>query len=89
LGAAILEPVGRADQPWALVPRIAWVQGLIARIRDDRVLARRRFEEAAAGWRWPTGYPDFPMAQHLSAEASDSPLLRLREGGPSPARGHR
>jgi hypothetical protein len=20
---------------------------------------------------WPTGYPDFPMAQHLSAEASD------------------
>ncbi|MFF5289631.1 ATP-binding protein [Paractinoplanes globisporus] len=51
LRAAMLEPVGRADQPWALVPRIAWVQGLIARVRDDRVLARRRFEEAAAGWR--------------------------------------
>ena len=30
LRAALLEPVGRADQPWALVPRIAWVQGLVA-----------------------------------------------------------
>jgi hypothetical protein len=33
------------------VPRIAWVQGLIARSRGDRTLARRRFEEAASGWR--------------------------------------
>jgi hypothetical protein len=51
LRAATLEPVGRADQAWALVPRIAWVQGLIARARGDLALARRRFEESAAGWR--------------------------------------
>jgi tetratricopeptide (TPR) repeat protein len=51
LRAAVLEPVGRADQPWALVPRIAWVQGLVAVARHDRPLARRRFEEAAASWR--------------------------------------
>jgi tetratricopeptide (TPR) repeat protein len=51
LRAAILEPVGRADQPWALVPRIAWVQGLIARANGDLPLARRRFDESASGWR--------------------------------------
>jgi hypothetical protein len=51
LRAAMLEAVGRADQPWALVPRIAWVQGLIARSRGEPALARRRFEEAATGWR--------------------------------------
>jgi tetratricopeptide (TPR) repeat protein len=50
LRAALLEPVGRADQSWALVPRVAWVQGLIARAKDDVPLARRRFEESAAGW---------------------------------------
>jgi DNA-binding SARP family transcriptional activator/tetratricopeptide (TPR) repeat protein len=50
LRAAMLEPVGRADQPWALVPRIAWVQALIARARGDVALARRRFEESARGW---------------------------------------
>jgi hypothetical protein len=51
LRAAMMEPAGRADQPWALVPRVSWVQGLIARARWDRPLARRRFAEAAAGWR--------------------------------------
>jgi tetratricopeptide (TPR) repeat protein len=51
LREAILEPAGRADQPWALVPRIAWIQGLIAAAEGDASLARRRFEESAAGWR--------------------------------------
>jgi DNA-binding SARP family transcriptional activator/tetratricopeptide (TPR) repeat protein len=51
LRSAMLEPVGRADQPWSLVPRIAWVQGLIAHARGDAGLARRRFAESAAGWR--------------------------------------
>jgi DNA-binding SARP family transcriptional activator/tetratricopeptide (TPR) repeat protein len=46
-----LEPVRSSDQPWALVPRMARVQGLIALARDDRVQARRRLTEAAAGWR--------------------------------------
>jgi DNA-binding SARP family transcriptional activator/tetratricopeptide (TPR) repeat protein len=50
LRAAVLEPVGRADQPWALVPRIAWVQGLVALARQDQAQARRRFEEATASW---------------------------------------
>jgi DNA-binding SARP family transcriptional activator len=50
LRAAALEPVGRADQPWALVPRMAFVQGLIAAARGETALAGRRFEEAEHGW---------------------------------------
>jgi hypothetical protein len=48
---AVLEPVGPADQPWALVPRMARVQGLVARARGDEAEARRRLTEAADGWR--------------------------------------
>jgi len=48
---AALEPVGPADQPWALVPRMARVQGLVARARGDGAEARRRLTEAAEGWR--------------------------------------
>lgn len=51
LRAAAVEPVGRADQPWALVPRMAGIQGLIAAARGDVPLARKRYDEAAAGWR--------------------------------------
>ena len=40
-----------SDLPWALVPRMARVQGLIALARGDHALARRRLGEAAAGWR--------------------------------------
>ena len=47
---AALEPVRNSDQPWALVPRMARVQGLIALARGDRVAGRRRLSEAAAGW---------------------------------------
>jgi tetratricopeptide (TPR) repeat protein len=47
---AALEPVRDSDQPWALVPRMARVQGLIALARGDRAEARRRIGEAAAGW---------------------------------------
>jgi tetratricopeptide (TPR) repeat protein len=47
---AALEPVWNSDQPWALVPRMARVQGLIALARGDRVAGRRRLSEAAAGW---------------------------------------
>jgi tetratricopeptide (TPR) repeat protein len=50
LRRATTEPVGRADQPWALVPRVAWVQGLIASAQGDLVLAERRYDEAAEGW---------------------------------------
>jgi DNA-binding SARP family transcriptional activator/tetratricopeptide (TPR) repeat protein len=47
---AALEPVRSSDQPWALVPRMTRVQGLIALARGDRTEARRRLSEAAEGW---------------------------------------
>ena len=50
LRAMVTEPVSRADQPWALVPKMCRVQGLIAAAAGDTTLARRRFQEAAAGW---------------------------------------
>ena len=51
LRRAALEPVGPGDQPWALVPRMARVQGLVARARGDAAEARRRLVESAEGWR--------------------------------------
>ena len=51
LRAAAVEPVGQADQPWSLVPRMAGIQGLIAAARGDFPLAGRRYDEAADGWR--------------------------------------
>jgi len=53
---AALEPVRSSDQPWALVPRMSRVQGLIALARGDRVQARRRLTEAAEGWRRHLGH---------------------------------
>jgi DNA-binding SARP family transcriptional activator/tetratricopeptide (TPR) repeat protein len=53
---AVLEPVRGSDQPWALVPRMARVQGLIALARGDRAEARRRLTEAADGWRRHRGH---------------------------------
>jgi tetratricopeptide (TPR) repeat protein len=47
---AALEPVRDSDQPWALVPRMARIQGLIALARGDRAEARRRLREAAESW---------------------------------------
>ena len=46
----------RGDQPWALVPRMSRVQGLVALARGDLGEARRRLSEAADGWR-RTGRP--------------------------------
>ncbi|MDN5918201.1 MAG: AAA family ATPase [Pseudonocardia sp.] len=50
LRRAVLEPVSAADQPWALVPRMARVQGLAALARGEADEARRRLREARAGW---------------------------------------
>jgi len=50
LRATVLEPVRPSDFPEALVPRLARVQGLIARARGDRQEALRRLTEARAGW---------------------------------------
>jgi hypothetical protein len=49
--ATALEPVGPADFPDTLVPRMTRVQGLVAAERGDLELAARRLEEAAEGWR--------------------------------------
>lgn len=46
-----LEPVGPSDFPDTLVARLTHVQGLVAAARGDGALARRRLEEATAGWR--------------------------------------
>jgi tetratricopeptide (TPR) repeat protein len=51
LRRAALEPVGPADQPWALVPQMARVQGLVAMARGDKIEAKRRLAESADGWR--------------------------------------
>ena len=51
LRRAAEEPVGPEDQPWALVPRMARVQGLVALARGDRREGERRLAEAATGWR--------------------------------------
>jgi DNA-binding SARP family transcriptional activator/tetratricopeptide (TPR) repeat protein len=58
---AALEPVRSGDRPWALVPLMARVQGLIALARGDRNQARRRLDEAAASWR--RHLPDNPGAE--------------------------
>jgi Tfp pilus assembly protein PilF len=51
LRAVPLEPVGPADLPDTLVPRLARVQGLLALARGEHALAARRLAEAARGWR--------------------------------------
>lgn len=51
LRATVQEPLTVADRPASLVPRMAHVQGLVARLRGDDALARQRLEEAADGWR--------------------------------------
>ena len=48
--AMVLEPVRPSDFPDTLVPRLARVQGLVARARDDYEEAERRLEESVAGW---------------------------------------
>ena len=53
---AALEPVRTSDQPWALVPRMARVQGLIALARGDRTQARLRLSEATEGWQRHLGH---------------------------------
>jgi DNA-binding SARP family transcriptional activator/tetratricopeptide (TPR) repeat protein len=50
LRAAVLEPVRPSDFPATLVPRLARVQGLIARAHGNDDEAVRRLEESVAGW---------------------------------------
>lgn len=48
--ATVLEPVRPGDQPWALVPRMTRVQGLIALAAGDPAAGRKRLTEALEGW---------------------------------------
>jgi hypothetical protein len=48
--ATVLEPVRPSDFPDSLVPRLGWVQGLIALARGEREEAQHRFDESIAGW---------------------------------------
>ena len=47
----MLEPVSPGDFPETLVPRLTRIEGLVAAAHGDTVLAARRLEEAAGGWR--------------------------------------
>jgi DNA-binding SARP family transcriptional activator/tetratricopeptide (TPR) repeat protein len=51
LRTAVLDPVARADQPWSLLPQIAYVRGLVAAAEGDPVAAGARFDEARDTWR--------------------------------------
>jgi DNA-binding SARP family transcriptional activator/tetratricopeptide (TPR) repeat protein len=78
---AALEPVRGSDQPWALVPRMTRVQGLIALARGDRAEARRRLSEAAEGWR---RHLDHNTGAELLANFVDlgrAPIVGLIEPG--------
>ena len=78
---AALEPVGGSDQPWALVPQMTRVQGLIALARGDRAEARRRLSEAAEGWR---RHLDHNTGAELLANFVDlgrAPIVGLVEPG--------
>jgi DNA-binding SARP family transcriptional activator/tetratricopeptide (TPR) repeat protein len=79
LRAAVVEPVGRADQSWALVPRMAAIQGLIAAASGDATLARQRYDEAAAGWH--------RIAASVSAYTAEGYLANLVDLGRPPVVG--
>jgi DNA-binding SARP family transcriptional activator len=51
LRQTVLERVRPGDFPETLVPRLTRVEGLVAAARGDTVLAARRLDEAAGGWR--------------------------------------
>ena len=71
LRRAVLEPVGPGDQAWALVPRMARVQGLVARARGDADEARRRLVESAEGWRRRGGTTSRQVGEEFMASLVD------------------
>jgi hypothetical protein len=73
---ALLEPVGRSDQAWALVPRVALVQALVAHARGDLAETRRRLDESAQSWR--------RVSARADEEAGDGYLASLVDLGRPP-----
>ncbi len=76
LRKSLLEPVGRSDQAWALVPRVAWVQALVAHARGDLDETRRRLDESAESWR--------RVSARADEEAGDGYLASLVDLGRPP-----
>lgn len=76
LRVAVLEPVRWADQAWTLVPRVAWVQALIAHGQGDAALTRRRLDESRSAWR--------RLAGSTAAETADGYLASLIDLGRPP-----
>ena len=68
--ATVLEPVRPSDFPETLVPRLARVQGLLARARNDYEEAERRLEESIAGW-------ERVLARSIRAESITTVLADL------------
>jgi tetratricopeptide (TPR) repeat protein len=81
LRRAALEPVRSSDQPWALVPRMARVQGLIALARGDRAKARRRLDEAAEGWQSHMGHNGGAEFLANFVDLGRAPIVGLVEPG--------
>jgi hypothetical protein len=78
---AALEPVRSSDQPWALVPRMARVQGLIALAHGDRAEARRRLSEAAASWQHHVGHNAGAEFLANFVDLGRAPIVGLVEPG--------
>jgi DNA-binding SARP family transcriptional activator len=78
---AALEPVRSSDQPWALVPRMTRVQGLVALARGDRAGARRRLTEAAVGWRRHLGHDAGADFAANFVDLGRAPIVGLVEPG--------
>jgi hypothetical protein len=70
-----------SDQPWALVPQMARVQGLIALARGDRAEARRRLNEAAEGWRRHLGHNTGAELLANFVDLGRAPIVGLVEPG--------
>ena len=69
--ATVLEPVRPSDFPETFVPRLARVQGLLARAnRNDYEEAERRLEESIAGW-------ERVLARSIRAESITTVLADL------------
>ena len=72
LRTALEEPTCPADQPWSLLPRVSFVQALIAVARDHPDEAMRRLDEARSAWARV-----LPQVGALTSEGYLSNLLDL------------
>jgi tetratricopeptide (TPR) repeat protein len=79
LRLALEEPTGPADQPWSLLPRVCFVQALVAIARGDTQEATRRLDEAAAAWQ--------RLLPRVGALTSEGYLANLLDLGRPPVLG--